>query len=241
MMKNTVSFLVLSLFAGSLFAMEEPVLHYDFTQPVIVPSGLFKRPVFCKEVEIAEPEPALILQNNNFAEIPESECLSLYAGGTLHCTVKFLDANPKSLDMVFFKGGDFLLGRYGNKLYFNAADGKIQGERWNMSITQPGISAGCWMSLTAVIASLDRNHYNVSLFINGKKVASRKFEKTINPPSSAPVTLGKGWGGPWYMNGMLGKVMIFSSALTDTEVATISVQDPYIKNENRGGNLEVKK
>lgn len=232
MMKNTVFFLVLILFAGGMSAAEKPVLHYDFTQSDMVPGGLFKRPVFQQEVEIAEPEAALILHKNNFAKIPESECLSLYAGGTLYCTVKFLDTAPKSLDMIFFKDGDFLLGRDGNKLYFNAADGKIRGGHWNMAVQYPGISAGRWLALTAVIASLDRNHYNVSLFINGKKVASRKFERTINPPSSAPVTLGKGWGGPWFMNGMLGKVMIFSSPLSDAEVASLSAQDPYIQKDN---------
>ena len=206
----------------------QPVLHYDFTGPVLIPGGNCKAPLFVRPVVIEVPESAVRLTKGNFAEIPESASFSLCNGATLHCTVRFSDTAPKALDMIFFKKGDFLLGRDGNKLYFNAGDGNLKKTFWFAGVTAPGITSGRWMALSAVIRPLAGKDYQIRLYINGRLCRTKIVKDRFNPPSAVPVTLGKGWGGPWFMEGFLGQVMIFPEPLSDKQIAALCAKDPYI-------------
>ena len=42
------------------------------------------------------------------------------------------------------------------------------------------------------------------------------------------LTLGKGWGGPWFLKGALGRVMIFDRALTPDEISRLVMQETYV-------------
>ena len=234
MIKKMILFTALAA-SATLFAAPAPILDYDFTAPVIVKGGRFKQPTFLRPVKIASPQTAIVLDGRNELTIPDSSALSLANGGTLHCVVNFKD-NPatkealfRNLDMVFFKPGDFLFGRMSNKIYFNIGDGQPNKTQWKMTTYVEDCPLKTWVALTGVLTKKAEKLYNVVIYQDGKQVFNKDFRTAFAAPSKEPVTLGKGWGGPWCLDGMIAKVMIFDKPLTAAEVAALTAAEPYIK------------
>ena len=118
-MKKIICFISLVLFGEilSAAALPEPILDYDFTAPVIVQRGKYKQqPKFVTAPEIATPVQALKLTKNNYITVPQSADMTIKNGMTFHAVVNFsIDKEIKNktntLDMIFFKPGEFLFGK----------------------------------------------------------------------------------------------------------------------------------
>lgn len=230
-MKNVMLCLVL-FFAGILLADEpSPVLNYDFTAAVIRQGGRYEQPLLSPDLRIAAPEHALILTGERGQQellVPESAGFSIEDGCTFYALVKFEQDGTKasqndSHDMILFKNKDFLFGRFCDKLYFNA------GEKWAWSVMAPGIPVKRWTALAASIRKTSPENYTVQLFIDGSKVAEKSFRGKIAKPNGNPVSIGKGWGGPWFFYGLLGKVLVFEQALDEKLILELARKEPYLK------------
>ena len=231
-MLKKLSILLCVCISWILPAKESPVLlHYDFTSPVICRGGKCNQPVLSPDMKIASPDPALILngkKGQSHLTVPGGEKLTLSRGGTLYALVKFhqngrKSGQPDTHDMIFFKNQDFLLGRSADKLYFN------MGSKWDWQVHAGPVPIKKWTALAATVRKDAPGIYTVKLFIDGKAVAEKVFERKSPKGSTAPLTLGKGWGGPWYFCGLLGKVMLFDRALPEEEIRRLSLEEPFLK------------
>ena len=126
--------------------------------------------------------------------------------------------------MVFFKPGEFLLGRNGNHLYFNVGNGQSFKTKWQMTTLVPNIPVQRWTALTATVGETAPGTYTVTLYIDGKKVKTAAYKAVINPPNKELVTIGKGWGGWWIMEGMIATTQIYDKVLSPAQVAEIAKQ-----------------
>lgn len=232
-MKQRLIFIGLSV-AGILFAEDRgPVLHYDFTAPVIQQGGIYKQPALPSDVKMASPEQALILAGGMWQKelvVPESAGFSLAEGAAFYALVRFDQDGKKggqndAHDMILFKNKDMLFGRSCGDLYFNIGT----EDKWVCSITAPKIPTKRWTALAATVTKNGEANYTIRLYIDGRKAAEKKFQKKIDAPNSNPITIGKGWGGPWLFCGLLGRIMIFDRALTDDQIAGLSAQEPLLK------------
>ena len=230
-MKKTIFFLALIL-SGSIFAAEalpEPVLDYDFTAPVIAQRGKYTQPKFVVPPVITTPVQALKLTKYNYMTVPESAGMTVKNGMTLHAVVNFsvktaVKGKTDVLDMIFFKPGEFLLGRNGNHLYFNVGNGQSFKTKWQMTTLVPNIPVQRWTALTATVGETAPGTYTVTLYIDGKKVKTAAYKAVINPPNKELVTIGKGWGGWWLMEGMIATTQIYDKVLSPAQVAEIAKQ-----------------
>ena len=229
-MIRKIPFLFCVCLAGLLPA-QEVVLHYDFTSPVICRGGKIKQVVLSPDMRIASPDPALILngeKGQDLLTVPGGEKITLSKGGTLYALVRFDHNGRKSgqndaHDMIFFKNQDFLLGRTADKLYFN------MGTKWDWQVHAGPVPFKKWTALAATVRKDAPGIYTVKLFIDGKMAAEKVFERNSPKGSAAPLTVGKGWGGPWYFCGLLGKVMIFDRALSEEDIRSLSLKEPFLK------------
>ena len=208
-----------------------PILHYDFTAPVIQQGGTYKQPDLPSNMKMSNPEQALVLTGNRKQKeliIPGSAGLSLADGGTLYALVRFDQDGKKTgqndaHDMILFKNGDFLFGRACDTLYFN------MGRKWDWKITAGNIPTGRWTALAVSVKKNEPRNYTLKLYIDGRKAAEKNFRKEAEAPNENPVSIGKGWGGPWFFCGLLGKIMIFDRTLTDDQIADLSAGEPLLK------------
>lgn len=231
-MKKIICFISLVLFGEilSAAALPEPILDYDFTAPVIVQRGKYKQqPKFVTAPEIATPVQALKLTKNNYITVPQSADMTIKNGMTFHAVVNFsIDKEIKNktntLDMIFFKPGEFLFGRQGKLIYFNAGNGQVYKTQWQMTTFAPGVPAKQWVALTATVGESQPGTYTVNMYINGKKVKTASFKAKINPANKELVTIGKGWGGWWIMEGLVATTQIYDKVLSPEQVAEIAKQ-----------------
>ena len=66
--------------------------------------------------------------------------------------------------------------------------------------------------------------YSAKIYINGKKVKTASFKAKINPANKELVTIGKGWGGWWIMEGLVATTQIYDKVLSPEQVAEIAKQ-----------------
>ena len=227
--------IVLSLAAAGMLGAAEPapVLHYDFTAPVIRQGGRFQQPAIPSKIKMSSPEQALILtgeKGNDELVVPESKDLSFADGGTIYALVKFDQTGTKaaqndSHDMIVFKNKNFLFGRSCGNLYFNL------GSKWAWQLMAPDIPLQRWTALAASVTKNASKNYTVRLYIDGKKAAEKTFRKEMEAPNANPVGLAKGWGGPWFFCGLFGKVIIFDQPLTDRQIADLTAAEKLLKKE----------
>jgi hypothetical protein len=231
-MKKIVCFISLVLL-GQTFAaaaLPEPILDYDFTAPVIAQRGKYKQqPKFVTAPEITTPVQALKLTKYNYITIPQSADMTIKNGMTFHAVVNFaidkeIQGKTNTLDMIFFKPGEFLLGRQGKLLYFNVGNGQVNKTKWLMTTLVPGVPAQQWVALTATVGETKPGTYTVNMYINGKKVKTSSYKATVNPANKELVTIGKGWGGWWIMEGLIATTQIYDKVLTPEQVAEIAKQ-----------------
>ena len=230
-MKNRIIWLALAAAGLAMAAEPVPILNYDFTAPVIRQGGKYPPPALPPDMRFSSPDPALILTGEKSRlelPVPASSKLSLAEGGTFYALVRFEQNGVKagqndSHDMILFKNGDFLFGRSCSKLYFNF------GEKWSCPVTADNIPTRCWTALAASVKKNAPGNYTVRLYIDGRKAAEKNFRRKIAAPNANPVTLGEGWGGPWYFQGELGKVMIFDQALSDQQIAALAAAETRLK------------
>ena len=224
------AFLGLVLLGQSLLAaVPEPILDYDFTAPVIAQKGKFKQPTFVTPPVITTPVQAVKLTKYNYMTIPGSAGITVKNGMTFHAVVNFaietaVKGKSDVLDMVFFKPGEFLLGRQGKSLYFNVGNGAVAKTQWLMTTLVPNIPVKKWTALTATVGETKPGVYTVVLYIDGKKVKAASYKAAVNPPNKELVTIGKGWGGWWIMEGMIATTQIYDKVLTPEQVAEIAKQ-----------------
>jgi hypothetical protein len=126
--------------------------------------------------------------------------------------------------MIFFKPGEFLLGRQGKLLYFNVGNGQVNKTKWLMTTLVPGVPAQQWVALTATVGETKPGTYTVNMYINGKKVKTSSYKAKVNPANKELVTIGKGWGGWWIMEGLIATTQIYDKVLTPEQVAEIAKQ-----------------
>ena len=155
--------------------------------------------------------------------------MTIKNGMTFHAVVNFsIDKEIKNktntLDMIFFKPGEFLFGRQGKQIYFNAGNGQVYKTQWQMTTFAPGAPAKQWVALTATVGESKPGTYTVNMYINGKKVKTASFKAKINPANKELVTIGKGWGGWWIMEGLVATTQIYDKVLSPEQVAEIAKQ-----------------
>lgn len=231
-MKKFICFLALFLSGEMLTAaaLPEPILDYDFTAPVIAQRGKYKeQPKFATAPVITTPVQALKLTKYNYITIPQSADMTIKNGMTFHAVVNFaIDKEVKgktnTLDMIFFKPGEFLFGRQGKTLYFNVGNGQVNKTKWLMTTLVPGVPAQQWVALTATVGETKPGTYTVNMYINGKKVKTSSYKAKVNPANKELVTIGKGWGGWWLMEGMIATAQIYDKVLSAEEIAQIAKQ-----------------
>ena len=63
----------------------------------------------------------------------------------------------------------------------------------------------------------------VFLFIDGVRKGSRTFKfKGEYPEPQSDLTVGRGWGGTWFLKGDIGAVKIFETPLDEKQVLELS-------------------
>lgn len=215
----------------------EPVLAYDFTLPVIGVRGKYKKPVFKKTCRIGMPEHSVLLEEKNFMTVPESSSLTLKQGGTLHAVAYFSGTGEsqqdRDYDMVFFKRGEFLLGRDRNLCYFNAGNGR----KWMMNVHAGEIHLKKWVVLTVVLIPKGEELYQVKMFLNGKICADRNFKAHFGNPNRENLLIGQGFGGPWPLEGKLAEVMIFDFPLSDSQVRALVSRSAVSRKKDRDAKM----
>ncbi len=218
-------FLVCGCMIFSLQAIE-PILHYDFSDPVICKGGKFKAPEFVGNVEIDSEQGCIQIQPKNYLAIPESSSLSLLDGGTLYAVVYFDEDGSKNgaddaHDMLFFKNKSFLMGRERGYFYCNLGN----GEKWQNGIyCKVPVKQWCTLTMTAAREfnkDKTKTYYIVTAYINGEqsKRVTWQFEGKDN---QNPVTFGRGWGGPWFMKGKIAEMRIYPAPIGSAECKKIS-------------------
>jgi hypothetical protein len=88
----------------------------------------------------------------------------------------------------------------------------------------PNIPVQRWTALTATVGETAPGTYTVTLYIDGKKVKTASYKAVINAPNKELVTIGKGWGGWWIMEGMIATTQIYDKVLSPAQVAEIAGQ-----------------
>ena len=227
--------IVLSLAAAGMLGAAEPapILHYDFTAPVIRQGGKFQQPAIPPTIKMSNPEQALILTGEKGhveLVVPESKDFSFAEGGTIYALVRFDQTGKKagqndSHDMIVFKNKNLLFGRNCGSLYFNL------GSKWDWTVLAPNIPLQRWTALAATVTKNAPKNYTVRLYIDGKKAAEKNFRKEMEAPNGNPVGLARGWGGPWFFCGLFGKIMIFDQPLTDRQIAGLTAAEKLLKKE----------
>ncbi len=220
-------------FAVSAVEPFSALLDYDFTQPVIARQGRFAAPVFHGKPTMTAGQQALGLDGKSFLEIPNGETITLEKDCTLYAVVYFAESGNETgsndaHDMIFFKAGEFLLGRNASHLYFNVGDGQTKATEWQMTTYAAGIPTQRWTSLAAVVLSTP-NGYLVRLYIDGVMKKEQVF-KVRYQSNKEPLTIGKGWGGPWFMMGKIAQLKIFDRALSSDQIAALAAAAPYLQN-----------
>ena len=166
---------------------------------------------------------------SGYVKIPQSETVHITPkGATFSAVVKFYDdgvkGSPESMDMIFFKKDEFLLGRQDKQLYFNFHDGK----KWIAAVMAPvEVKCNAWTHIAATVVRIDDAAqgdvgYKITLFMNGEPVISKKNKDIAPQAGTNSIEIGKGWGGPWFFNGEIAEVSMFDRALTDGEVLDLS-------------------
>lgn len=236
-MKKLYLLFVLALIVVRVSAEEKKaILYYDYTSPAIMQGGKFQPPEMVGEIEmITEKDASIKLDaKKNYLKVKGGDKITLKNGGTLFAVVKFLDSNTNikisptgSLDMIFFKNYDFLLGRYGKSFYFNMASNK----KWPAAVYSKlpsNLKEIKWLRL-GVTVSKQNDKYTICMYINGKKTKSKTFENLEYTGSSQSLTIGKGWGGSWMMHGQIAQLKIYDVPLSESEMAALDKKAPYKK------------
>ncbi|MBQ6472067.1 MAG: LamG domain-containing protein [Victivallales bacterium] len=201
----------------------DPILDYDYSNGTFECRGKTPPPHIQGETLLGEEKPGSIQLDGrrNFMVVPNGRDLHLTNGGTLFAVVRL--AADKEHGMLFFKGNEYLLGCYrGNNLYFNM--GVKPGENFGNAVYASGAPKGEWCSLAAVLQRNPSGTWTVLLYINGERKTSQTIrpEWRNPPPSTADLTIGKGWGGVWFLKGDLAVARIYTSALDDRQISELS-------------------
>lgn len=226
-MKKAVSFLCV-LFLGAGLSALEPVLCYDYTSGAFERTGKAAAPLITGETLMTEETPGAIRFDGqkNFMLVPDAKSFPLKKGATFFAFVKF-DEN-KDHGMLFFKKGEFLLGLYQKKfLYFNTTAKPSTGKTFDSSLYCP-VPRGKWCTVTAVLRP-NPSSWTVFLYVDGERKTSRtfKYEKGFLEETQNDLTIGKGWGGVWFLKADLGTAQIYDAPMTDKQVKALS--DKYLK------------
>ncbi len=219
-MKILVSVFLLG--AALCSSSREPLMDYDYSGYAVVRGGKFPAPVIHGETRMADGMPtALRLDGKDiFLTIPGGEKFSLVNGGTLYAVVKF--RREKAFGMLFFKENEFLLGYYQKNLYFNMPNGK----KFNAPVYYGPMPLDEWCR-AAVVVSMKNGDYSVRLYLNGKKSPETVFPALDYRTTDGKLTVGKGWGGVWFLSGEIAVLKVFDAPLTDAEIAELDKQSPY--------------
>lgn len=233
MKKPTVFALVLT--SLMVCALErQAILHYDFTREPFLKSGRYAAPQKHGAITVSTPLRAWqFTGSGQYLTVPGSMDLSAEKALTLYALVKFYPEKKlrRDMDMIFFKDGDFLLGRDAEKIYVNVCraskDGKYN-KNWRAACIAPGVPENRWCVLAAVIEKVKAERVRITVYIDGDRIRSRILQHFFHKPEKTLLTLGKGWGGPWYLNGALGRVMIFDRALSHEEISSLVMKETYL-------------
>ena len=211
------------LSVGTLLSALDPILSYDYTSGAFARTGKMAAPIITGETLMTEEAPGAIRFDGkkNFMLVPGSKSLPLKKGAAFFALVRF-DEN-KDHGMLFFKNGEFLLGLYQQKfLYFNTAANPSSGKQFDTALYCP-VSRGKWCTVAAVLRP-NPSSWTVFLYVDGERKTSRtfKFEKGFLEGTDNDLTIGRGWGGVWFLKGDLAAAQIYDCALTDRQIMELS-------------------
>ncbi len=219
---------LLAVSAGALLlSAQEPVLNYDYTSGAFERTGKTGAPVIAGETAMAEELPGSIRFDGkkNFMTVPGGKEISLKNGGTLFAFVRFSEKEEHG--MLFFKQSEFLLGLYrGDTLYFNTLTKK--GKQFNCQLIVKGVPKGKWCTVAAVLQPWRNGSWTAFLYIDGVKKGSNTFRfEDGYPETKNDLTIGKGWGGTWFLDGDIGDLRIYDIPLKEQQVLELSKK--YLK------------
>jgi len=211
-----------ALAAGVMVSAQEPVLDYDYTSGTFERKGKLAAPVIAGETLMAEEMPGAIRFDGkkNFMTIPGGKAVSLKNGGTLFAFVRF--AEDEEYGMLFFKNNEFLLGLFNkNRLYFNLrASGSA---KFDTPVMITPVPRGRWCTVAVVLKPWKNGSWTAFLFIDGVRKGSRTFKfKGEYPEPQSELTVGRGWGGTWFLKGDIGAVKIFETPLDEKQILELS-------------------
>lgn len=200
----------------------EPLMDYDYSGYTVVHGGKFPAPVIHGETRMSDGMPTSLRLDGkgSFLTIPGGEKFTLANGGTLYAVVKF--RREKAFGMLFFKENEFLLGYYQKNLYFNMPNGK----KFNAPVYCGPVPLDEWCR-AAVVLSVKNGDYSVRVYLNGKKSPETVFHALDYRTTDGKLTVGKGWGGVWFLSGEIAGLKVFEAPLTEAEIAELDKHSPY--------------
>ena len=222
-MKKKMVLLLGILSAGTMLSALDPVLNYDYTSGAFERTGKAAAPIITGETLMTEEAPGAIRFDGkkNFMLVPDAKSFPLKKGATFFAYVRFDES--KDYGMLFFKFGEFLLGLYKAKyLYFNTTATPSTGKTFDSALYCL-IPRGKWITVTAVLRP-NPTTWTVFLYVDGERKTSRtfKFEKGFLEETKNDLTIGKGWGGVWFLKGDIGTVKIYDAPMSDKQVMELS-------------------
>ncbi len=178
---------------------------------------------------------------DSFALLPGTENYNIDRNGlSLACVVKLNNAvtdgeSAEALDMFFSKADTpFVFGRYGGRLYTNIKNAANNNKMGAASRSMRIPEAGIWTHVAVTFEYYDDHAqgdvgYYSNVYVNGDPVARVKHPFLQPATSSALLDIGKGWGGPWHLNGEIAEINIARRVMNEAEIAELVDSSRLVK------------
>lgn len=222
-----------SLIVGAILvacsAFAAPVLEYDFSTGKMFPA----KPVLVGNPEIKDGALVLDAEKKQYLELPKELDLSAAKDVTFYTVLRFgedgsmkKDASGKNTEWqgtysaLFFRESSFIMGMSRQNLYFNC--GKGERKWFSPGLLVPTKDFSKWYRFACTVRNND-GVAAVTLYLDGKKIGSKKFADVYS--SQNAITFGKGWGGYWFFSGEIANIAVYNEAMTPEQIAQLSEAD----------------
>lgn len=191
------------------------------------------------QTETIDNRSVLCFKNKNSAiTVNDSAELHLDKGGTICATVKLSPdghkQNEQSNDMFIFKDREYLLGCRDQRIYFNFHD----GEKWAGNIyasPDSKLIPGQWHHVAATLKYHNEVSQGdvwalVSIYLDGKCIASQKFPYAKLSTNASPLKIGTAWDPKiWTLNGEMASASMYDAPLSASEIEEMVLSEAMVK------------
>lgn len=177
------------------------------------------------------------------ALIPGSEKFDFSRSGmTLALTLRMNNdlargkAAPENLDMFCAKGKEFIFARQRDQLYFNFHNGKT----WCATTIGGTVPLDKkWNHYILTVEHFNdpaqgEKGYKISMYVNGELEFARRINDVTPMPPKSMIDLGKGFGGPWFLDGEIANFTVWNRPLSESEAAGLAASEKRVKIVRKG-------